>query len=84
MEMPIHDALWKIAQKQSMAQSKDDQICTSTGCPENLFKEKEEAKIVQYRTNLPLDPEITQNIKSERYAAEYHGESTSYNGKNAQ
>lgn len=79
---PIGLALERINQKyNSFAQARDDQICTSTGCPENIWKEKEEGKIVNYPTNVPLDSDITANIKSERLAVERHGMKTDYTEK---
>ena len=82
MEVPIFEALQRINHKyNSFAQSRDDQICTSVGCPKNAFEKEEEEKIVQYPTNVPLDTEMNQNIKSERYATEYHNEKSDYNGR---
>ena len=70
---PIGNAMQRINQKYiSFVQQKlrDDEICTSVGCPKNIWKEKEEARIVQYPVDTPLDSDIQTNIKSERIATE--------------
>lgn len=44
----------------------------------NPLKTAEEAKVVNYRTGVPLDDEIGTTIRNEKYAANYHDERSSY------
>ena len=72
---------------EGLVQLRDDPACSSAGCPKQEYVAKEEAKIVQYPSNLPLDPALrslrTSRVKDTLLSI-MESLPTSYNGKNAQ